>query len=501
MAGDMKIKYGRSKGFFEIFERRPGAVKKNMHYCPGCGHGIAHKIIAEALADFNIQDRTIVIAPVGCSVFSYYYYDCFGISAPHGRAPAVATGLVRANPDNIVISYQGDGDLGAIGFNNFIQAANRGENMAVFFVNNGIYGMTGGQMAPTTLPGQKTTTSPTGRSVINEGYPLKVSEMVAALDAPVYVERVSLSSTKNILKTRKAMRKALQNTIDRKGFSVVEILAGCPTNMKLNSKEMNEFIENRMQHYFPLGCLKDIADSRNPIKRPEGIYDKQKVKDILYPIKVSKGVSSDFMNQSKIFQKERKIKIAGFGGQGVLSLGMMIATMGKLRNFNVTWLPSYGPEMRGGTANCTIITSREKVCSPIVDSQCNLLIVLNQPSMDKFMPELKLNGVLLYDSSTIVPPKCSEDKIIYAVKASDIAKKIGSQRCANAVILGALSVVMKDYFLEGKDKKDFDRAFEEAIMDCFADKQNAIQMNIEAFYAGKEAVESVLTNHPQKTGV
>lgn len=498
MAGDMKVKYGRSKGFFEIFERRPGAVKKNMHYCPGCGHGIAHKLIAEALTDFNIQDRTIMIAPVGCSVFSYYYYDCFGISAPHGRAPAVATGLVRANPDNIVVSYQGDGDLGAIGFNNFIQAANRGENMAVFFVNNGIYGMTGGQMAPTTLPGQKTTTSPTGRSVTNEGYPLKVSEMVAALDAPVYVERVSLSSTKNILKTRKAIRKAFQNTIDRKGFSVVEILAGCPTNMKFNSKEMNEFIETRMQQYFPLGCLKDIADSRDPIKRPEGIYEKQKVKDILYPIKVAKGVSADFMNKSKIFQKERKIKIAGFGGQGVLSLGMMIATMGKLRNFNVTWLPSYGPEMRGGTANCTIITSREKVCSPIVDSQCNLLIVLNQPSLEKFLPELKLNGVLLYDSSTIEPPECSPDKIIYAVKASDIAKKIGSQRCANAVILGALSVVMKDYFLEGEDKKDFDRAFEEAIMDCFADKQNAIQMNIEAFYAGKKAVESTLTNHSNK---
>jgi Pyruvate/2-oxoacid:ferredoxin oxidoreductase gamma subunit len=154
--------------------------------------------------------------------------------------------------------------------------------------------------------------------------------------------------------------------------------------------------------------------------------------------------------------------------------------------------------MRGGTANCTIITSREKVCSPIVDSQCNLLIVLNQPSLEKFLPELKLNGVLLYDSSTIEPPECSPDKIIYAVKASDIAKKIGSQRCANAVILGALSVVMKDYFLEGEDKKDFDRAFEEAIMDCFADKQNAIQMNIEAFYAGKKAVESTLTNHSNK---
>jgi 2-oxoisovalerate ferredoxin oxidoreductase beta subunit len=491
---NLKVKYGRPKGFFEIFERRPGAVKKNMHYCPGCGHGIVHKIIAESIADFDIQDRTIMIAPVGCSVFSYYYYDCFGISAPHGRAPAVATGLVRSNPDNIVVSYQGDGDLGAIGFNNFIQAANRGENIAVFFVNNGIYGMTGGQMAPTTLPGQKTVTSPLGRSVTNEGYPLKVSEMVAALDAPIYVERVSLSSTKNIMRTRKAIRKAFQNTIDKKGFSMVEILAGCPVNMKFNSREMNEFIENQMQHYFPLGCFKDISDTRDPIKRPEGIFDKQKVKDILYPIKVAKGVSADFKNESKIFQKERKIKIAGFGGQGVLSLGMMIATMGKLRNFNVTWLPSYGPEMRGGTANCTIITSRQKVCSPIVDKLCNLLIVLNQPSMEMFLPELKQNGVLLYDSSTIAPPKCSEDKIIYAVKASDIAKKIGSLRCANSVILGALSVVMKDYFLEGKDKKDFDRAFEEAIMDCFADKQNVIQMNIEAFYAGKEAVEATLTN-------
>ena len=143
-----KVLYGRSNGFFPSFERRPGPVKTNMHYCPGCGHGILHKLIAEAIEDFGIKDKTIIIAPVGCAVFSYYYFDCFGISAPHGRAPAVGTGLARANPDNLVISYQGDGDLASIGFNHILQAANRGENMAVFFVNNAIYGMTGGQMAP-----------------------------------------------------------------------------------------------------------------------------------------------------------------------------------------------------------------------------------------------------------------------------------------------------------------------------------------------------------------
>ncbi len=482
-----KIVYARSKGFFERFERRPGAIKDNMHYCPGCGHGILHKLIAEVISDYNIQDKTIFISPVGCSVFAYYYFDCFGISVPHGRAPAVATGLVRANPDNIVISYQGDGDLGAIGFNNFIQAANRGENIAVFFVNNAIYGMTGGQMAPTTLPGQKTQTSPFGRSVTNEGYPLKVSEMVAALDSPVYVERTALSSVRNIMNARKAVRKALRNTIDKKGFSMVEFLSGCPINLKMNAREMNEFIDNQMSNYFPLGCLKDIADSRDPIKRPEGVYNSRQVIDVLYPVKVQKGVAPDFRNPSRIFEKERRIKIAGFGGQGVLSLGMMIATMSKLRNFNVSWLPSYGPEMRGGTANCSVVLSREPVGSPVVDKECNLLIALNQPSLDKFLPELKTNGVLIYDSSTIEPPNCG-DRIVYAVKASDIAKRIGDLKYANSVILGTLSVVMEDYFLEGADKQDFDRTFEEAIMDCFSSKQSVIQLNIDAFYAGKQAV-------------
>ena len=217
-----KIKLGRPAGFFDVFERRPGSIKKNMHYCPGCGHGVLHKLIAEAIADLGITHRVVLAAPVGCAVFAYYYFKCRSIQCAHGRAPAVATGLTRSNPDDVVISYQGDGDLASIGFNHILQAANRGENMTVFFVNNAIYGMTGGQMAPTTLPGQKTQTTPLGRDVLETGYPIRVCEMISQFDAPVYVERCALTSFKNIMAARRAVRKALQNSMDKKGFSLVD---------------------------------------------------------------------------------------------------------------------------------------------------------------------------------------------------------------------------------------------------------------------------------------
>ncbi len=484
-----KLKFGKSTGFFETFDRRPGAIKKNMHYCPGCGHGILHKLLAEAIEEMGIQDQTVLIAPVGCSVFTYYYFDCGGISVPHGRAPAVGSGIARANPDSFVISYQGDGDLGAIGFNNFIQAANRGENMTVLFVNNAIYGMTGGQMAPTTLPGQKTMTCPTGRDPLTEGYPLKVCEMVAALDSPVYVERCALTSYKNILQAKKALRKGLTNLKNRKGFSLIEFLAGCPVNLKKTTDEVDHFIEDQMMQYFPLGQLKDIADERPAIGKHKGIFEPAAVKRILYPNRQSGSKSKDFRNKSKIFTRERRIKCAGFGGQGILSLGMMIANMARLRNFNVTWLPSYGPEMRGGTANCSVVLSRDDIASPIVDKDTNLLIAMNQPSMDKFLPELKENGVLLYDSSSIEDPNCSDDKKVFGIAAAEIAEALGDHRVANSVILGALSFILRDYFLEGDDKADFDKTFEEAIIDCFTSKRGIVDLNLKAYYKGKEAVK------------
>ena len=471
----------------KIVKTRPSALEPvQFSYCPGCPHGIVNRLVAEVIDELGIEGTTVGIAPVGCSVTCYDFFGCDMIEAAHGRAPAVATAVKRVHPENVVFSYQGDGDLASIGFNQIIQAANRGENLAVFFVNNAIYGMTGGQMAPTTLPGQKTQTTPQGRSVSTEGYPLKVSETVAALDAPVYVERVALSTVQNIRKARLAIRKALTNSIERKGFSLVECLSGCPVNLKMHAKEMNEFLDNQMSRYFPLGVYKDIADSRDPLQRAEGIYDPRQVKELLYPVKVADGVSESFRNPSRIFEAERRIKLAGSGGQGVLSLGYMLATMGKLRNFNVSWLPSYGPEMRGGTANCSVVLSRHPIGSPLVERDCNLLIALNQSSLDKYLPELKRNGILLYDESNVRQPENTGEQILYTLPASDLATQLGDLKYANSVLLGAVAVMMCDLFLDDDDKADFDRVFEEAIMDCFREKETVVQANIRAFYIGKE---------------
>lgn len=471
------VKFGRSKGFFETFDRRPGTIKKNMHYCPGCGHGVLHKLIAEAMVDLEMQNNMIIIAPVGCSVFSYYYYDAAGISVPHGRAPAVGTGLIRANPDSFVISYQGDGDLGAIGLNNFLQAANRGENMTVCFVNNAVYGMTSGQMAPTTLVGQKTATSPYGRSVTNEGYPLKVAEMVAALDSPIYVERVALTTPKNIRSARRALRKGLTNMKEKRGFSLIEFLSGCPINLKKTAKETDEWIEEEMIPYFPIGCFKDISKERPPITRPKPIFDKEQVMDTLIQ---SAGNIRWGTKETKL-RKDLRIKCAGFGGQGILSLGMMIAAMGQSRGINVSWLPSYGPEMRGGTANCSVVLSNNIIGSPVVRDS-NILIAMNQQSVDKFLPDLTQKGILLYDSTGIKPPKTKSR--IFSVEAAKIAIDIGNIRCANSAIMGAFAACLKGFEME-----DYEEAFEEAIKKTFRKKQELIDYNIRAFSKGKESVK------------
>jgi len=240
-----------------VFQMPKSLYEKVTHYCPGCGHGIIHRLIAEALDEFGVRERTVSIAPVGCSVLIYYYIKVDSVEAAHGRAPAVATGIKRANPDLIVFTYQGDGDLAAIGTNEILHAANRGENFTTIFVNNAIYGMTGGQMAPTTLVGQKTETTPYGRRVENEGYPVKVCELINTLEAPVFIERVAVHNPKNVVKARKAIRKAFKNQIDGKGFSLVEVLSMCPTNWRVSADEACRFVEEKMMPVFPLGNFRD----------------------------------------------------------------------------------------------------------------------------------------------------------------------------------------------------------------------------------------------------
>ena len=242
-----------------VFEKSKVMTDAPLHYCPGCTHGIIHRLVAEVIEELGIEGRTIGVAPVGCSVMAYDYFTTDFIQAPHGRAPAVATGVKRADPENnIVFTYQGDGDLAAIGTAETVHAAARRENITVIFVNNAIYGMTGGQMAPTTLPGQVTQTSPYGRDVETVGYPVKVCELLSNVDGAAYLERVSVNNPANVKKAKKAIKKAFQNQIEGKGFSLVEVVSTCPTNWGMTPEKALKWLEDNMLPYYPLGVYKDI---------------------------------------------------------------------------------------------------------------------------------------------------------------------------------------------------------------------------------------------------
>ncbi len=240
-----------------VFEKPKALTENTLHYCPGCTHGIIHRLVAEALDELGVTGRTIGVASVGCSVFTYNYFNCDMVQAAHGRAPAVATGVKRSDKNNIVFTYQGDGDLAAIGTAETVHSAARGENITVIFVNNAIYGMTGGQMAPTTLPGQKTQTSPYGRDTSVAGFPVKVCEMLSQVDGATYLERVAVNNVANVKKAKAAIKKAFQNQIEGKGFSLVEVLSTCPTNWGLAPEKALSWLEENMLPYYPLGVYKD----------------------------------------------------------------------------------------------------------------------------------------------------------------------------------------------------------------------------------------------------
>ena len=242
-----------------VFEKTRLLTDKPFHYCPGCTHGIIHRLVAEALDELGIGDKAVGVAPVGCAVFAYDYFNCDMMEAAHGRAPAVATGIKRVLPDRAVFTYQGDGDLASIGTAEIVHAATRGEKITVIFVNNAIYGMTGGQMAPTTLPGQVTTTSPYGRDVSHCGYPVRVSEMLATLNGPAYIERVSVHDVPHIKKAKAAIKKAFQLQMEGRGFTLVEVLSTCPTNWGKTPKEAFEWLKSDMLPTYPLSVYKDIT--------------------------------------------------------------------------------------------------------------------------------------------------------------------------------------------------------------------------------------------------
>src|SRR5579871_1339741 len=426
-----QVLHSKSPLFYEIYERKT-EIQHQTHYCPGCGHGVAHKLVAEALADLGLQDKTIFVSPVGFSVFGYYYFDVGNVQVAHGRAPAAATGLKRACPDKIVISYQGDGDLAAIGTAEIIHAANRGEHIAVFFVNNAIYGMTGGQMAPTTLVGQVSTTSPWGRRPSNEGFPLHMSELLATLEAPAYIERVALSDNKHIMGARRAVRRALELQREGAGFTFVEILSPCPTIWNMQPVEARRWVAEKMITTFPLNVFRDrkptIPEGKNPPQRS--------IPEVL-GLKNGEKPAGGEGSKPQHHLKKLSIKIAGFGGQGVLLLGQLLAEMGMREGLEVSWLPSYGPEMRSGSAHCHVCLSKDRIGSPLV-SRPQVLIAMNEISLRKFAGQIAPGGTIIYGRERMPEDLEIPNAQVVCIPASEIADKLGSPKVANVVIMGAL---------------------------------------------------------------
>ena len=425
------IAQSKAHAFYDHYERKD-ELRHQTHYCPGCGHGNVHKMLASAIDEFGIQDRTVLISPVGCSVFAYYYFNVGNVQAAHGRAPAVATAVKRSRPESIVISYQGDGDLSAIGSSEILHAANRGENITVIFVNNAIYSMTGGQAAPTTLLGQKSTTTPSGRSALSEGYPLRVSELLATLEAPVYIERVGLGDNKQIAQAARAIRRAVENQVRGLGFSLVEVLSPCPTIWKKSPVEAQHWVRDVMEKTYPLGVLRDRTKEAQPRPAPEPPPALERVPQILGIEEAEEEKTAAVKNAVDLH-----VRIAGFGGQGVLLLGEVLAEAGLDAGLEVSWLPSYGPEMRSGTSNCHVRISNDPIDSPLVATP-NVLIAMNEPSLRKFIASVGPGGWIFYNGEAI-PEDCRADGVhALALPFTQIANELGDARASNMVMLGSV---------------------------------------------------------------
>ncbi|MFH1329138.1 MAG: 2-oxoacid:acceptor oxidoreductase family protein [Actinomycetota bacterium] len=424
---------------YETFERHAhaeGLKAHSTHYCPGCGHGLVHKYLAEAIEELGVQDRTVAISPVGCSVFLYYYLDVGNTQAAHGRAPAVALGHKVANPDAVVVSYQGDGDLASIGLAEIIYAAQMGIPISVIFVNNGIYAMTGGQLAPTTLLGQETSTTPEGRPRFM-GEPMKVAELFAALDGPVYVERVALFDNQRRNRARHAIRKALQMQVEKRGFALVEVLSECPVQWHVDPTEAEAWVRERMLPVFPLGVKKDLGDREPwPDVNPPNFEAAALLDQIESHAEAPPRFASGF--PAHIAHDDIALKLAGAGGDGAQTAALLLARAAINEGFDSTHIPSYGPESRGGTSYADVHIAEHEVLSPAAPAP-HILVAFNGPSLRKFGPAVQAGGTIVYDSTVIGEvPDLAEGVRAYGVPMTAVSGEIGSKMVKNIVALGAL---------------------------------------------------------------
>jgi 2-oxoisovalerate ferredoxin oxidoreductase beta subunit len=354
-----------------------------------------------------------------------------------------------------VIDYQGDGDLAAIGSAEILHAANRGEHITVIFVNNAIYSMTGGQLAPTTLLGQKTATSPEGRSAANEGYPLHVCELLATLEAPVYIERVGLGDNKQIMQAARTIKRAVENQVRGLGFSLIEVLSPCPTLFKMTPVEAQHWVRDVMEKTFPLGVFRDRTKEAQPRALPEAAPALDRIPRILGVASEDLPEGNPAVHDETAADLNLAVRVAGFGGQGVLLLGEVLAEAGLDAGLEVSWLPSYGPEMRSGTSNCHVRLARRVIDSPMVTNP-NVLVAMNEPSLRKFVKSVPSGGWILYNGDEF-PADCEQPGVqVLARPFTEIADALGNARAGNMVMLGALlemTGVLRDINIEAALKK------------------------------------------------
>ncbi len=472
--------------FYDHFSRHAhgeGLKAHTTHYCPGCGHGVAHRDLAAAIDELGIQDRTVLISPVGCAVFAHYYFDVGNSQAAHGRAPAVALGHKLAHPDSVVISYQGDGDLASIGLAETISIAQMGLPITVIFINNAVYGMTGGQLAPTSLMGQRTTTSPDGRAPAM-GQPLRMAELIAQLDGPVYVERVALFSARERAKARKAIKKAITHQITGRGYSFIEIIAECPTHLKLSPQEAEEWVKTKMEPVFPLGVKKDLAVEPwfrrgAPSFAPEAVLGLSGAE----PRRDDDGREVPPW-PAHLPSRDLSIKLAGSGGDGAQTAALLLTRAAIAEGFDATDIPSYGPESRGGTSYADVHLAEREVLNPAAPEP-QVLVAFNAPSLAKFAGTVPEGGVILYDSTIITtPPPLPAGRRVLPVPLTRLAAELGRPMVKNVVALGALQAALHPLP---------DGSILATLHHVLKDKPALLPLNEAAFAAGRRAVEALLT--------